>query len=882
MMAEPTDRADTASRISRLGPWLLVGGLLLFHAVNNWLWLVENVTSTGWDKPRHLARSLSYTQMLSSPTVKSLFDVMTSDPVRPPLFPASAAPMYWLFGRSADVAVMVNIVYMAIMLAATYGLGRRWGGRCQAMVSVVLLATFPMFYSMSRYFYLEFALAAMVALTVYLLLATDRFRRPWVSLLFGLCLGLGLLTKRTYALFVVGPVFAVILSSGLLPAAWQRLKQRPRLHWRNVLVASTGGLALVAIWYVPNREAVQTLVLGDTLFLLWWGLAAATIYFATIPSAPLSNALAALSLAAGLASTWYLGRIEFLQRVGLYAYGIDDPRGRVLQLNKLFTYTFYLRKLSNEHVSLAVSLVLVGVVIAAVVVSLRRQGSVLHFLRSIRPEGWAVLAWLGGAYLLLTFSIYHETRAILPALPAIALLSASALLKLPWLRLRAAILALLLAFGIVQFFALTYEPVNRLLPKGSVLSPLWGRISLFAQGDFIQLPDEGDTDSGYWIEPQVLKRMEDSRVALGESRQTAGLLVNTSQINAGAFDYLILTEYPHLRVETLIDPLDETSPYRRLFAHDWLVVKRNNAEANASQEAVIDAILDRPPSLFAAAFESDSTYSLPNGDTVHLFRQRYHLPEDYPVEYVQTLAKHLGDRTGAGDAIILTPPELLSPFVAEYAGQAEVYVGPFTEEELATISARHRHVHLVLGDAAAGPAQELPEQWLNLHAFRAAHEWAGSLQHLTYGTMDGKPAPTPTTRKSVSLDDMVELTGYDLPPGPWQPGDIVPLTLFWKRLTALEKDYNVFVHLLGTNGELAAQNDSAPVGGDRPTSSWSESEEVVDRHGLLLPENLPPGEYVLAVGMYLPATGVRLEMREPAAELRMDRINLGIVAVGAP
>ena len=79
-----------------------------------------------------------------------------------------------------------------------------------------------------------------------------------------------------------------------------------------------------------------------------------------------------------------------------------------------------------------------------------------------------------------------------------------------------------------------------------------------------------------------------------------------------------------------------------------------------------------------------------------------------------------------------------------------------------------------------------------------------------------------------------------------------------------------------------AQSDTAPAGASRPTSGWSEGEEIVDRHGLLLPDDLPPGEYVLAVGMYLPATGVRLEMTDPAAALSPDRITLGRFVVAPP
>jgi hypothetical protein len=376
--------------------------------------------------------------------------------------------------------------------------------------------------------------------------------------------------------------------------------------------------------------------------------------------------------------------------------------------------------------------------------------------------------------------------------------------------------------------------------------------------------------------------MEERRVALGEERQTAGLLVNTSQINAGAFDYLVLTEYPHLRVEGLIGGLNETPPYNRLFSHDLVVVKRTNADMNASQKAVIDAILDGPPQLFSAAFELDSTYTLPDGDTVLVYRQRHHLPDDYPVEYVASLANHLAGITRAGDAIIVDPAELAASFVSEYAGQAEIYMAPLTEKELETISAHHRRAYLVLGDAEAGQVQEMPEQWFNLHAFRAAHEWAGSLQLVAFGTVDGEPVLTPTAGTSVSLGNRVSLAGFDVPAGPWQPGDIIPLTLFWKRLTALEEDYNVFVHLLNADGELVAQNDSAPAGGTRPTSGWQAGEEIVDRHGLLLPYDLPPGEYVLSAGMYLPATGVRLGMTDPAAELHTDHISLGIVVVAPP
>ena len=430
---------------------------------------------------------------------------------------------------------------------------------------------------------------------------------------------------------------------------------------------------------------------------------------------------------------------------------------------------------------------------------------------------------------------------------------------------------------------MTYEPVNRLLPPRWFTLPIWGRTNSFAQGVYIQLPDEDKTDRGYWIEPDVLQRMEASRQSRGQDASSLGLLVNTSQINAGPFNYLILTEYPKLRVESLIDRFDETSPYSRLFAHDYVAIKALNAGINPAQKELIDSLLERPPAIFAQVFELETTYPLPDGDTVYLYRQRFHLPAEYPVEYVTRLAQSLGNRTGSGDAILLTPHQLAGSFIADYTGPGEIYLAPGTEDELAGIAARHRRVYLVLGDAQAGEVQALAQEWLDRNSFRATHEWSDSLQVLTYGTAAEAPPLAPTSTVNVSLGDGIELTGYALPSSSWQPGGIIPLTLFWTRgQVAPEHDYNVFVHLLDENGQPAIQADSAPVGGSRPTSGWGEGEQIVDRHGLLLPQSLPAGVYTLHVGMYFLETGERLPVMGSSEQSSGDSVALEEIRVESP
>jgi 4-amino-4-deoxy-L-arabinose transferase-like glycosyltransferase/lysophospholipase L1-like esterase len=883
-MAESTERRRS-TWLYRLAPWLFIGAIIVFYAVTNWQWLTENVTSTGWDKPRHLARSLYYNQLLSQPSIQSVFTVVVGDPVRTPLFPASATIMYQLFGRDPDVAAMVNILYLAVGLAATYGIGRRWHGRALGLIAVALLAVFPMYYSMSRYFYLEFALAAMVALAVYLLLTTDGFKRRGVSLAFGLSLGLTLLTKRTSAVFLVGPVLAVILIFGLLPLLWKQLRRivtlRDHKSWlrylRNAVLALLIGLVPAGIWYLPNRQAVHGLYLGDFLFFAWWLLAAATAYCLLLPSDPLSNGFAALFLAAGLASTWYLARItEFLQRISLYGYGIDDPRGRELNLGDIDTYLYYLRKLVNEHLSPIIAIIFVLVLIVAVVAYVRRRGPIRNALRAIRPAAWVVLAWIASAYLLLTLSIYQETRAITPALPAVALLFGAALLAFPWRKAAMALTAVVLVFGLLQFFVVSYEPVYRVLTPQIVHLPAWGRTSLFAQGVYIQLPDEGKTDRGYAIYPDVLQRMEARRQALGQETLNLGLLANMSQINAGPFNLLILTDYPNLRVDSLIERFNSQSPYHEIFGFDYLAVKKVNAGMNPVQEELIGQLLDAPPALFSQLFELETSYLMPGGDTVYLYRQRYHLPADYHTEQIADLSGRLNAQTG----ILLTPPELAAPFTSHYTGTAEVVLTPASDDEMAAIADQRSRLFLVVGDSKAGQAQSLARDWLNANGFYAAHEWVGGLELFTYGLAQQASLPITQTADSGAVwGDQVKLSGYDLPVKAWQPGDIVPLTLFWQTAQVLPADYSVFLHLIGPDGQIVAQTDSGPAGGSRPTSGWQPGEAVVDRHGLLLPASVVPGEYQLRLGLYLPSTGERLPVIGPAGKQLGDSMLLSRITV---
>jgi hypothetical protein len=74
------------------------------------------------------------------------------------------------------------------------------------------------------------------------------------------------------------------------------------------------------------------------------------------------------------------------------------------------------------------------------------------------------------------------------------------------------------------------------------------------------------------------------------------------------------------------------------------------------------------------------------------------------------------------------------------------------------------------------------------------------------------------------------------------------------------------VHLLSSASELVAQDDSVPVVGFRPTTTWPEDEAVLDYHWLQIPEGLSLENLTLSVGLYEAATGERLPVTAGQAD----------------
>ncbi len=139
------------------------------------------------------------------------------------------------------------------------------------------------------------------------------------------------------------------------------------------------------------------------------------------------------------------------------------------------------------------------------------------------------------------------------------------------------------------------------------------------------------------------------------------------------------------------------------------------------------------------------------------------------------------------------------------------------------------------------------DQWLSQQACKVDTQWGGSALVSRFVGRNGTPQPVTT---SALFGDQIELTGAQLYPSTLRPGGTLCVDLNWRALKQPDGDYTVFVHLVDPNGQVVAQTDLQPQGGFSPTSQWTAGTPQIDRHGLILPDNLAAGDYTVRLGLY--------------------------------
>ncbi len=267
--------------------------------------------------------------------------------------------------------------------------------------------------------------------------------------------------------------------------------------------------------------------------------------------------------------------------------------------------------------------------------------------------------------------------------------------------------------------------------------------------------------------------------------------------------------------------------------------------------------LEMPPRTGFAVVPRMAAVAAVVGITLNMaggLRFLYHEPL-YQRDDYRAIVRDITTRLRPGDAIILDAPNQEEVFRYYYDGAAPVYPLPAglggddaaTRAQVERLIREHERLFVVYWGEAERDPNRVVEGTLTTDAYQADSRWYGDVRLVRYAT---PVEPAVVADSGARFGDHITLERYALSSETARPGDVLQVRLDWRTDVPLETRYKVFVQLLNPDGTLAAQRDSEPGGGLALTTTWTPGEVLADQHALLIPDNLPPANYSLIVGLY--------------------------------
>ncbi len=187
-----------------------------------------------WDDAWYLELSFRLFYALKSFKLASAAAIFASAfRIKAPLIIVLPLPLYVVLGPSEGIAPWANQPLLVLTWYAVYRIGRALYSENAGWAAAAVCALTPILYGLSRYFMVETLLTALTACLVWA--AVEARPRDGRDELRGALLGLGLLAKSIFPLYILGPVW---MSRRALVPGWKR----------SLAVA----LAVAATWYAFN------------------------------------------------------------------------------------------------------------------------------------------------------------------------------------------------------------------------------------------------------------------------------------------------------------------------------------------------------------------------------------------------------------------------------------------------------------------------------------------------------------------------------------------------------------------------------------------------------------------------------------------------------
>ena len=245
--------------MNRAGPcrdtfcWIVLALFTLCLLAINHFYYLKNTRVPTYDEAWYLETSLHLYQGLADRDLnRFLYNYKTAFQTKAPLISLLPLHFYLLFGASHWSALQANSLCLVISNLCLFLLARRLFSAEVGLAAVVFYQTMPLVYGLSRTLMAEYALAALVLAWLYFLVASDGLSRGGANFALGVVLGLGLLMKIVFPIFIAGPLLVAWMlrrrSARPLPGSEAFWLWRIGARWPLAAIG-VPGLALASTWY---------------------------------------------------------------------------------------------------------------------------------------------------------------------------------------------------------------------------------------------------------------------------------------------------------------------------------------------------------------------------------------------------------------------------------------------------------------------------------------------------------------------------------------------------------------------------------------------------------------------------------------------------------
>lgn len=216
--------------------WGAIAVTAAFIGLTCW-WLTQDRGIPVFDAGVHLETAIEYHNMLRSGNLLGPFEHAF---VYPPLASLVGALAMFIGGVNVSSPIVAeNIVFVSLLALGCYQTGRLLFGAPAGLLAVIFVLGSPLLIAQFHVFMLDAPETALVAVSMWLLLASEDFSRVRIAGLAGLAVACGLLIKVQFPSFLAGIVLVALARGG-----WR--------NWRGLTAFAAVALVIGAPWYIDN------------------------------------------------------------------------------------------------------------------------------------------------------------------------------------------------------------------------------------------------------------------------------------------------------------------------------------------------------------------------------------------------------------------------------------------------------------------------------------------------------------------------------------------------------------------------------------------------------------------------------------------------------